>query len=73
VVTAPPPPRHEVVYGRPSPYHIWVDGYWAWRGGRHVWIAGHWELPPRGYRTWISPRWERRGGSYVFIEGHWGR
>jgi hypothetical protein len=74
VVTAPPPPRHEVVVGRPSPYHIWIDGYWAWRGGRHVWIAGHWERPPRGYRNWIAPRWERsRGGGYVFIEGHWGR
>lgn len=73
VVAAPPQPRVEVVYARPSPNHIWVPGYWAWRHGRHVWIAGHYETPPRGYRSWEEPRWERHGGSYVFIEGRWGR
>lgn len=73
IVTAPPPPRQEVVYIRPSPHHVWVNGYWVWRGNRYVWVAGHWELPPSGYRHWIAPRWERRGGTYVFIEGHWGR
>jgi hypothetical protein len=73
VVTAPPPPRHEVVYGRPGPGYVWINGYWAWRGGRHVWIAGHWEMPPRRDVHWIEPRWERRGRSYVFLEGHWGR
>lgn len=71
VVVAPPAPRVEVVYARPSPYHIWVPGYWAWRGGRHVWIAGRYELPPRGRQAWVEPRWERRSGSYIFIEGHW--
>jgi hypothetical protein len=73
VVVAPPPPRAEVVYARPSPYHVWVAGYWAWERGRHVWIAGHWTLPPRGFSRWQEPRWEHRGGNYVFIEGHWGR
>ena len=73
VRVAPPPPRTEVVYARPSPYHVWVAGYWAWERGRHVWIAGHWAMPPRGYTRWQEPRWERRGGNYVFIEGHWGR
>ena len=69
---APPAPRVEVIPRAPSPRHVWVPGYWAWRGGRHVWIAGHYELPPRGMHTWIEPRWEHRGGSYVFIEGRWG-
>ena len=72
VGSPPPPPRREVVYGRPGRDHVWVNGYWAWRGGRHVWIAGHYEMPPRGHRTWIEPRWERRGGSHIFIEGRWG-
>ncbi|MBL9187823.1 MAG: YXWGXW repeat-containing protein [Opitutaceae bacterium] len=71
VVEAPPRPRVEVVYARPSPRHVWVPGYWAWHGRRHVWIAGHYEIPPRGHRGWIEPRWERRGGSYIFIEGRW--
>ena len=73
VVAGPPPPRQEVRYARPSALHVWINGYWAWRGGHHVWISGHWEMPPRGYRAWIEPRWERRGGNYVFIEGRWGR
>jgi hypothetical protein len=72
VVVAPPPPvRHEVVYARPSPRHVWVPGYWGWSHGRYVWIAGHYTLPPRGRDRWVEPRWERRGGNYLFIEGHW--
>jgi len=68
---APPPPRQEVVLVRPSPRHVWIAGYWGWRGGRHEWIAGRWELPPRGRSVWVQPRWERRNGNYVFIEGFW--
>jgi hypothetical protein len=71
VMPAPPPVRPEVVYSRPSPFHVWVPGYWRWYGGRYVWVAGHWERPPHGHGRWEEPRWERRGGSYVFIEGHW--
>jgi hypothetical protein len=52
---------------------MWINGYWAWRGGRHVWIAGRYERPPQGHRRWVEPRWERRGGNYIFIEGRWGK
>jgi hypothetical protein len=70
---APPPPRREVMVerDRPSPRHVWVAGYWEWRGGRHSWVAGHWELPPRERAVWVEPRWEHRGDSYVFIQGTW--
>ena len=68
---APPPPRREVVVVRPSPRHVWVEGYWAWRGGRHVWVNGRWELPPHNRTVWVQPRWEHRNGNYVFIEGFW--
>ncbi len=71
IVMAPPPPRREMMHGRPSPYHVWVPGFWSWRGNRYVWIAGHFALPPRGRHTWVEPRWERRSGVYVFIEGRW--
>lgn len=71
IYDAPPPPRQEIIYAQPSPYHVWIGGYWVWRGHRHEWVGGHWELPPRGRSAWIAPRWERRGGSYVFIEGRW--
>ena len=67
----PPPPRREYVGPRPSPRHVWIDGYWAIRGGRNVWVAGRWEVPPRGRRVWEAPRWERRSGGYIFIEGSW--
>ena len=71
VVQAPPPPRTEVIIARPSPQHVWVCGYWVWRGHRHEWVAGHWELPPRGVQVWVAPRWEHRPNGYVFVEGCW--
>lgn len=71
IVQAPPPPRHEVIIERPSPQHVWIDGYWVWRENRHVWMAGHWELPPREHAVWVTPRWEARGHGYVFIAGTW--
>lgn len=72
IVTAPPPPpQREVVYERPSATHVWVAGYWSWRGGRHVWTPGRWTMTPRTNVVWVAPRWEQRGSSYVFIDGYW--
>ena len=71
VVEAPPPPQEEVIIPQPSPGHVWIHGYWMWRGGRHVWLAGHWELPPRAGVVWVEPRWEHRDRGYVFISGSW--
>lgn len=71
VTAPPPPPQREVIYERPSGAHVWVPGYWTWRGGRHVWIAGHWITPPRANVVWVPARWEVRGGRYFLIEGFW--
>jgi hypothetical protein len=72
VVTAPPPPpQREVIVERPTPTHVWVSGYWAWRGGRHVWVPGHWAAPPRSNVVWVPSRWEHRSGRYVFVDGYW--
>ncbi|HVU16802.1 MAG TPA: YXWGXW repeat-containing protein [Candidatus Didemnitutus sp.] len=70
---APPPPREEVIdeHMRPSPDHVWINGYWAWRGGHHEWVRGHWERPPHAHARWVEPRWERHGGHYTFVEGYW--
>ncbi len=69
---APPPLRHEeIVVARPSPYHVWVAGYWRHDGHAYLWIRGHWERPPREGFVWVAPRWEVRGGGWVFIEGRW--
>ena len=71
VAAPPPPPMREYIVERPSPYHVWIGGYWSFRLGKHVWIGGHWDLPPRGNVTWVEPRWERRGAGYVFVDGYW--
>ena len=26
----------------PHPRAVWLDGYWAPRGGTHIWISAHW-------------------------------
>lgn len=71
IVEAPPAPRREFRGHRPAPEYVWIDGYWAWRGGHHEWVAGRWGMPPHGRNYWQAPRWEHRGNSYVFIEGSW--
>ena len=73
VQVAPPPVRREAPPPRPSPVHIWVDGYWGWDSGQHVWIEGRWHTPPQpGYR-WQPARWRRHGHRWVFVPGHWHR
>lgn len=68
---APPPPRYEPMSPQPASDHVWIPGYWAWRGGRQEWVSGHWEVPPHPGARWVSPRWERQGDGYVFQQGYW--
>jgi hypothetical protein len=71
VVVDPPPPRRDVIVVRPSSSHVWVDGYWAWRGREYVWTPGRWDLPPRGYRSWVPGRWQRERHGWFWIGGRW--
>lgn len=72
VVNQPPPaPLHDTQAPQPSSQHVWIPGYWAWRGNQQQWIAGHWEVPPRAGATWVGARWEQRGSDYVFVDGYW--
>lgn len=64
----PPPPRAVVVTARPG--FVWIEGRWAYRGGRYVWLDGRWEAERRGHR-WVQGRWERRGRRHVWVEGRW--
>jgi hypothetical protein len=66
----PPPPMVEVIPLRPSYYHVWCPGHWAYNG-RYYWVRGYWALPPRGYSRWVGPHWEARGGGYFYVEGVW--
>jgi hypothetical protein len=71
VTVAPPPLRMEVAPHAPSPRHMWLPGYWAWRGGNHVWIGGHWALPPGPGYAWEPAAWINENGAWTFYEGHW--
>jgi hypothetical protein len=74
ILSAPPPPRHEVVVerSRPGPDYVWVNGYWGNNRGRQEWVAGRWARPPHARAVWVEPRWERRDRGYVFVNGYWG-
>jgi hypothetical protein len=67
----PPALRVEVRPMAPSPNHLWIDGYWAWRGGRHVWLGGHYALPPGPGYVWEPARWVNENGQWTFFDGHW--
>jgi len=67
----PPPPPREVVVVRPSPRHVWVNGYYRWYGGRYVWAPGYWTVPPRPRAVWVSGHWDERHGNWYWREGFW--
>jgi len=72
VSSEPPAPRHEVIVGvAPSPAHVWVGGFWAYRDGRWVWLPGHWERGPRIGAHWTAGHWAHRPRGWVWIEGRW--
>ena len=55
---------------RPTPRHVWVPGYWGWRGGVQVWIGGAWLLPQTNW-AWIAPHWQWTGYNWVWAQGYW--
>lgn len=71
VVRQPPAERVEVITLRPGAAHVWVGGFWTWRGGDFVWIPGHWEVPRASFREWVPGRWARDRQGWFFIDGHW--
>src|SRR5437763_11217921 len=72
VSSEPPRPRHEVIVGvAPSPAHVWIRGFWAFRDGRWVWVPGHWERGPRIGAHWVEGHWVHRTRGWVWIPGHW--
>lgn len=67
----PPQPAPTVVYTRPAPSAVWVEGYWAYDGRGYQWVAAHWEIPPPNYRVYVRPQWVHRRGGYVYVRGYW--
>lgn len=71
VVREPPRVREEIIVVRPGPQHVWIPGYYIYRGNDYVLVPGRWELPPAGMREWVAPRWHHEPRGWYFIEGHW--
>lgn len=71
VRTAPPPPLVERYGPAPGPGFVWVQGYYAYNGGRYGWVPGRWTRPPRPGRRWEAGRWESYRGGYRWHEGRW--
>lgn len=67
------PPRGvvEVIAVAPSRAHVWVPGFYAWRGNAYVWVPGRYELPPRGLRRWEPARWKHDRRGWFLVEGRW--
>ena len=55
VKVAPPKIVVENRGTRPSPRHVWIQGYHNWDGQKYVWTAGRWEVPPQGAQQVGSP------------------
>ncbi len=76
VTLVPPVPLVACTDGvteRPSPEHVWVPGWWVWRGPDcgYVWSSGRWVVPPeRGY-VWEPPWWRPKNGRYYWRDGAW--
>jgi hypothetical protein len=68
----PPPPHREMRMMRaPSPYHVWMPGYYEWRGNRYKWVRGRWMRPPRGRMMYVPGYWMPYHGGYMYRNGYW--
>jgi hypothetical protein len=67
----PPAPRVEVRTEAPSREHVYLEGYYDFRGSDWVWVPGRWERPMRPDAKWVPGRWVRVEGGYMWEPGHW--
>ena len=70
IATGPPMPRTEIIVQPPSVYHVWVPGYYDYRGGTYIWIQGHYQLPPKG-KKYVPGQWQKTNHGYKHQRGHW--
>jgi hypothetical protein len=68
---AAPASRVEVIPVAPSVNHVWVAGYWSWRGGSWVWVSGRHVLRPRVGVVWVAGHWARHPRGWVWVHGCW--
>lgn len=65
----PPPVRYEAP-PPPRAAHVWVQGYWNWRGGAFVWVPGHWVAARPGY-VYTQPQWVQGPQGWQLQRGGW--
>src|SRR5260370_15765641 len=74
VRTAPPPPRALGVVGyAPGPGHVWVDGFWDWRGGDLDLVGGFLGPAARAAAVSVGPRWGAYRRVHRFHLRYWER
>jgi len=56
----------------PSPYSLWVPGYWAHNRIGFFWVPGQWSRAPFIGALWTPPYWGFTGETYRFHPGYWG-
>lgn len=66
----PPPLRVEVVPEAPTPYYVWIAGYWKWAGVNYVWVEGRWVKPKVG-KVWAPGAWVKKGSFWAWTAGRW--
>jgi hypothetical protein len=64
-------PGPDVVTVQPSPYAVWVPGYWNWNGAQYLWVAGYWAVPPPGFHVFVRGEWIFRNGGYFYRRPYW--
>lgn len=70
VATGPPSSPIEIMVAPPSAYHVWVPGYYTYRGGTYVWIKGSYQVPPRG-KIYVPGQWQKTNRGYKHSHGQW--
>jgi hypothetical protein len=63
----------EPVYERgvaPGPDYVWIDGEWAWSGGRYVYNHGYWAHGRSGH-TYHRGHWNHDDHGYTWHKGSW--
>ncbi|MDD4891704.1 MAG: hypothetical protein PHU85_17435 [Phycisphaerae bacterium] len=73
VEKAPPPMIVERIPSRPSPNHVWIEGYYSWDNGhhRHTWVKGHYAECPKPNARWTPDTWVKTQRGWKYEPGHW--
>lgn len=68
---APPPLKHTYL---PAPRvgHVWVPGFWDYRGYQYFWVDGYWQPHRVGY-VYRPHRWVYDHNGWVLNRAHWDR